>query len=328
MPGEEPIPKEIADEAARWFADRDSGLLEDETALTAWLAADPRHARAFAEMEEVWFDLGGVRASPEVRASLAPSPYRGKRGVRWQRAQKKPRRWMPAAVAASLALFVVGAVQDWPTRLRADAMTATGERRMVDLPDGSRVQLNTGSAIALDYRGDRRLVRLLKGEASFSVAPDPARPFTVEAGGGDTTALGTRFVVREMGEDIRVTVTEHCVRVAYPVGREAQVRIGEGESVLYGPDHGLGAPAKVNAADAEAWTQGMLVFENRPLSEVVAELNRYHPGYVRVLGADTQNRRVSGVFSVDDPVGALMKLQQSLGLRSTHITDRLIFIFS
>ncbi|MFT3966179.1 MAG: FecR family protein [Sphingobium sp.] len=329
MSAEQPIPKKIADEAARWFADRDSCLLKDERELAAWLAADPRHARAFAEMEALWSDLGAVRAAPEVRASLA-TPRRRRRRLPWLRQGQgygKSRRWVPAAAAASLAMLVVGTVQDWPTRLRADAMTATGERRTVALPDGSRVQLNTRSAISLDYHADRRVVYLLKGEASFIVAADPSRPFTVEAGGGGTTALGTRFLVRDLGEDIRVTVTEHSVRVAYPAGQPAQARIAEGQSILYGPGRGLGTAARVNAADAEAWTQGVLVFENRPLSEVVAELGRYHPGYVRLIGEDAQSRRVSGVFSIDDPVSSLAKLQKSLGLRSVRLTDRLIFIF-
>ncbi|SES12074.1 FecR family protein [Sphingobium sp. YR768] len=327
MSAEQPIPKTIADEAARWFADRDSGLLEDEWELAAWLAADPRHARAFAEMEAVWADLGGVQAALDVRASLTPPRYSHRR-LSWRRQRPgKPRRWVPVAVAASLAMLVVGAVQDWPTRLQSDAMTATGERRTVGLPDGSRVQLNTASAIAFDYRADRRVIRLLKGEALFTVAADPSRPFTVEAGGGSTTALGTRFLVRDLGESTRVTVTEHSVRVAYPEGQTAQTRIREGQSLLYGPGRGLGTAMPVNAGDAEAWTQGVLVFENRPLSEVVAELGRYHPGYVRLIGADMQSRRVSGVFSIDDPVSSFAKLQRSLGLRSIQITDRLIVIF-
>jgi transmembrane sensor len=315
---EQPIPKTIADEAARWFADRDSGLLEDERELAAWLAADPRHARAFAEMEAVWAD---------VRASLTPQRHRHRRPSWRRQRQGKPRRWVPVAVAASLAMLVVGEAQDWPTRLQSDAMTATGERRTVALPDGSRVQLNTASAIAVDYRGDRRVIRLLKGEASFTVAADPSRPFTVEAGGGGTTALGTRFLVRDLGEDTRVTVTQHSVRVAYPEEQTPHARIGEGQSLLYGPGRGLGTAMRVNAADAEAWTQGVLVFENRPLSEVVAELGRYHPGYVRLIGAEVQSRRVSGVFSIDDPVSSFAKLQRSLGLRSVQITERLIFIF-
>lgn len=324
MPADEPIPKDIADEAARWFADRDSGLLTDEAPLTAWLAADPRHARAFAEMEAVWSDLGGVMPTTKVRASLPPPPSRAhgndNRPVR--------RVWLSGALAASVAIMTIGVVGDWPMRLRADAVTATGERRTISMPDGSRVILNTHSAVAFDYRPDRRIVRLLRGEAAFTVAPDRSRPFTVEANGGSSTALGTRFVIREDGDDTRVAVTEHTVRVAYPQSGSNAIILPEGQSLIYGPDRPWGVRVPLPAGEADAWIQGELVFENRPLSEVVAELDRYHAGYIRVIGQDVRDRRVSGVFSIADPVGAIAKLQRSLGLRSVHITDRLILIFS
>ncbi|BAV63937.1 FecR family protein [Sphingobium cloacae] len=323
MPADQPIPKDIADEAARWFADRDNGLLGDESGLRAWLAADPRHARAFAEMEAVWSDLGGVKPSPAVRASIPSPPVRahGNDNHRTRRA------WVSTAVAASVALVAIGLVDDWPMRLRADAVTATGERRTIAMPDGSSVVLNTHSAVAFDYRNDRRIVRLLRGEAAFTVAPDRSRPFTVEANGGSSTALGTRFVIREDGNDTRVAVTEHVVRVAYARGGSSAIGLREGQSLVYGPDRPWGAQEPIRAGEADAWTQGELVFENRPLSEVVAELGRYHTGYIRVIGQNVRDRRVSGVFSIADPVGAVARLQRSLGLRAVHITDKLILIF-
>ncbi|GFE75409.1 sensor [Novosphingobium sp. TCA1] len=327
-----PIPKEIADEAARWFADRDSGLLEDETELNAWLNADPRHAQAFAEMEVVWSDLGGVTVPPALRASLAPPPPRLPSGLPSASVHPRrglSRRWVPTALAASLALVVVvGAANDWPTRWRADAMTAPGEQRTIAMPDGSHILLNTRSAVAFDYAPGRRTVRLLKGEAAFTVAPDRRRPFTVEAGGGSTTALGTRFLVRTLDDGAQVSVTEHRVRVSVPAAQGRTAEVGEGQSIRYRGERGLGPLETGKVADADAWTQGFLTFEDRPLSEVVAELGRYHSGYLQVIGGDVRARRVSGVFNIHDPVGAIAKLQASLGLRSTRLTDRLIFIYS
>jgi len=318
------IPDEIADEAARWFAERDSGLLSDEAELDAWLAADPRHAQAFAEMEVVWSDLGGVTVAPDVRASLAPHRVLP---MPSSLTRAPVRRWVPTALAASLCLLIVGKVYDVPTRLQADAMTATGEQRTIDLPDGSRILLNTQSAVAFDYTPGRRMIRLLKGEAAFAVAPDRARPFTVEANGGSTTALGTRFLVRAVDDVTRVSVTEHRVRVAYPAPGGNSVDIGEGGSVTYDGTRGIGPLEAGKVADADAWTQGFLTFENRPLSEVVAELGRYHPGFIQVVGEEVRARRVSGVFNVHDPVGAVAKLQGSLSLKSVRLTDRMIFIY-
>lgn len=296
----------------------------DEVAFERWLRSDPRHQRAYRDIETLWADLGHV-TSGEVRTPTA----RARRNSRWASVVRvHRRRWAPTAIAAGLALAVTGTVQDWPTRLRADAMTATGERRVIDLADGSRVQLNTSSAVAVHMDDKRRVIRLLKGEASFDVAADRYRPFIVEAAGGLTTALGTRFIVRSDANATRITVTEHRVRVAYGASDKAQqILLGEGQAVTYGPSHGLGHSQPVNGADAEAWTQGLLVFENRPLGEVVAELARYHAGYVQVVGQSVADRRVSGVFRVGDPVAAFEKLQHTLHLRSARLTDRLIVLF-
>ncbi|EQB14988.1 hypothetical protein RLDS_12520 [Sphingobium lactosutens DS20] len=300
---------------------RDAGTMTDadEDELAEWLAADPRHASAFAQVESYWRAMSGR----QVKSAL-----RDRYGIAASRPKPRPRRslrWMGPALAASLALIVIGAADDWPTRLRADAMTATGERRTIPLSDGSVVQLNTDSAIAIDYSGNRRVIRLLKGEAAFTVAPDRGRPFTVEAGGGSTTALGTRFIVRREGDETQVTVTEHRVRVAWPAPPEGSRVVPEGEATRYGPS-GIEPAHGVDAIAIAAWTHGTLVFVDRPLGEVVAELNRYHPGYMRVLGSDLRARRVSGGFSTDDPVSAVDTLQRTLGIRSTRLTDRLIFL--
>ncbi|MHA3790595.1 FecR family protein [Sphingomonas sp. YL-JM2C] len=320
----DPLPKAITDEAARWVAAAEGDALSagEKAERDAWLAADPRHARAFAEMQDIWAHMGAVPETPALRASLL-LPRRQRRSERRTRLSRR-HHWIGPALAASIALVVIGVADDWPTRMRADAMTAKGERRTVNLPDGSTIQLDTHSAVAFDFSGDRRVVRLLTGEAAFTVARDPARPFTVEAAGGSATALGTRFLVRTDDDGARVTVTEHRVRVAYPAPEGAAAIVPEGQSVAYGPN-GLGQTAPANVADAMAWTDGVLVFKDRPLSEVVAEIARYHRGYVRVLG-EAQSLRVSGVFRIDDPVAALDQLQRSLGLHSTRLTDRLILI--
>lgn len=326
MSAEQPIPKDISDAASRWVTARDAGTLTDgdEREMTAWLAADPRHARAFAEVEALWGTMSGGQVKAALRNRYAgPLPA----SAVFRRRSWPSRHWAGPALAASLAVIVVGSVNDWPTRLRADAMTETGERRDVPLSDGSVVELNTGSAIAIDYRGDRRIVRLLKGEAAFTVTPDKTRPFTVEAGGGSTTALGTRFIVRRDGDDTDVTVTEHRVRVAWSSPPDGQLDLDEGQATRYGPG-GIAGARSVDANAVSSWTRGMLVFVDRPLGDVVTEMNRYHPGFIRVIGADLATRRVSGGFSTDDPLGAIDSLQRTLGIGSTRITDRLIFLHS
>lgn len=326
MAVEQRIPDHIEEEATRWVVERDAGLAaDDERALDAWLAADPLHPLAFAKAEKIWGAMGSRPVKAEVNRRRVREMVR-RDGYPPLGHERPRRRWVAPALAASLAVVFVGVAQDWPTRLQADAMTATGERRHVTLDDGSTVQLNTASAIAIDYRGDRRIVRLLKGEAAFIVVADRARPFTVEAGDGTTTALGTRFIVRRDGADTEVAVTEHRVRVAWSVGEAGnRVDLGEGQTTRYGSG-GILRPRTVDIGTVASWTRGRVVFVDRPLGEVVAELNRYHPGYIRVMGDDLAKRRVSGVFRTDDPMAALDTLQRLLGISSTRITDRLVFL--
>ncbi|KEQ52113.1 FecR family protein [Sphingobium chlorophenolicum] len=322
MTAEQPLPRHISDQASRWIAARDAGIMtpDDDEALKAWIDADPRHAQAFAEVGRLWEQLGDdpFREALRERPCAPVVPLAARK-------QQSRRIWIPTALAASLALFAVGAIQDWPTRWRADASTAVGERKQVALADGSHVLLDTDSAIEIGYLSDRRVIRLLKGEAAFTVAADPRRPFTVEAGTGTTTALGTRFIVSRRGQGVEVTVTEHSVRIGSFAAPARFTDVTEGERLRYGPA-GLSAPERTDVRIASAWTRGLLLFVDRPLGEVVAELNRYHSGYIGVIGADLARHRVSGGVRIDDPVGAVDSLERMLGIHSARLTDRLIFL--
>jgi transmembrane sensor len=323
----QPIAPEIAEAAADWIVRRDGGAFSaaDERAFAQWHAR-PDHRDALARLEKIWGlldedgeqsrDAPPVAALPRQRGARAPlrTPAMG-------HVRKRPRRtWTAGAVAAALALFVLGSVQDWPTRLRADHMTGIGERRMVTLPDGSLVRLDSGSAIALDDTGTRRGVRLLAGAAMFDVAPDPARPFIVEADGGSVTALGTAFAIRDEDGHATVTVTRHSVRVD---GDGRAVVVGEGQradfaaKTLHGP-----LPAR---GDATAWTRGRLVVVDRPLGEVVAQIGRYRRGYVAVAGPAAAIR-VSGVYDLDNPLAAIDSIEASHALSSVRLSDRFIIL--
>ncbi|WP_206245035.1 FecR family protein [Novosphingobium terrae] len=303
----------IRRQAAQWLAQREaaSWTPEAEARCAAWRAADPRHEQAYAQAQALWDSLDATVLTETIdpEAPLARHRFSPRNLNLW------------AAMAAALVLAVLGA-PELAVRLRADAITAVGERRSVALPDGSMAMLNTDSAIAVDS-ANPRTIRLLRGEAAFSVAPDRAHPFTVLSGGGSTTALGTRFIVRQDHDNTQVTVTEHAVRIT----REAQTRVlHEGAQLTYGP-HGIGPTQNVETDDADAWMRGHLRVVNMPLGAVVAQLNRYHRGYIGV-SADLAQRPVSGVFDIDDPVGAVDVIERTLGLGSTRLTDHVILIHS
>lgn len=305
-------------QANYWLTKRDAGLMteQDEDALRDWIEARPAHAEAWGHAQMIFNALATIPAGAVIISPTQPRRTR----PRWFVRKPRRRAWVGTAIAASIAALVAVGM-DLPMHLRADAIAATGESRSISLPDGSVALLDSGAAIAFDYGVERR-VRLLRGQAAFTVAADPGHPFVVEARGGTTTALGTRFIVSRIDETTRVTVTEHSVRVAR--GDAVQI-VPQGTSAFYNT-RGVSAPVGVNTAEIDAWTRGRLRFVDRPLREVVAELGRYHPGYIGTVGGSLGDLPVNGVFSTRDPVGALDTIRRSLGLTSYRIGDRMILL--
>jgi transmembrane sensor len=327
MTARQPIAPEVAAAAADWIVRRDGGDLtaQDERAFALW-QAQPEHRTALARLEKVWAlidvdekqatDVEPAAVGPRWRVARAPARTRAKRSQ-----ARPPRRALAAGgIAAALALAVVAGVQDWPMRMRADYRTGIGERREVALADGSVVRLDSGSAIALDYTGSRRGVRLLAGAAMFEVAPDRERPFTVEADGGSVTAVGTVFAVRDENGRANVIVVQHRVRVE---GDGRAVVVGERQQADFATRTLLGPrPAR---GDATAWTRGRLVVVDRPLDEVVARIGDYRHGYVAVTGPAAAIR-VSGVYDLDHPLAAIDSIQASHRLSSLRLSDRFIIL--
>ncbi|UTW51096.1 FecR family protein [bacterium SCSIO 12827] len=320
----QPVSAAALEQAAAWFARIDRGDLSDreQQAFDGWLAADPGHQRAFERISRTWDALGDLAGTVET-TSLAGKPATD--------GYRTGRRWALGAVAAGLVL-ALGLGTDLPQRidtgLRADAVTAVGETRTVSLPDGSTAQLNTASAIAVDFGPDDtgpRRVRLLRGEAAFDVVKNPDRPFTVAAGGGISRVLGTVFSVRVLGDGASVTLLEGRVAVAATDGG-AETILALNQRVSYGAAGGLGAVETVDPQSAAAWRRDKLVFRDRALGAVIDELNRYHAGLIRLTGAGLRQRRVNGVFDTRDPVAVVGALETALGLRSTRLTDYLILL--
>lgn len=320
--GANTIPGAVAEEAAKWIVRRDAGALtaEEAQAFEAWLAT-PAHREAFGRLDSLWHFLDDV---PQHTAETALPPIRRfamRRSAKVQpKSTTKARRWTASAIAASLALAMLGAMESWPTAWRADYATGVGERRMVTLEDGSTVMLDGSSAIALDFSERTRKVRLLQGSALFKVSANPARPFTVEAAGGSATALGTAFAVRAADGLAELVVTQHRVQA---VGGGRSAVVGEGQRV----DFGANALSSVEPAGAgeTAWTRGRLVVVNRPLGEVIAEIARHRHGYLAVSGS-ASDLKVSGVYDLDHPLAAIDSIERSLGLRSIRLSNRIIVL--
>jgi transmembrane sensor len=288
--------------------------------LDAWLDTAPENRAAWLRAQAIWsgFDQGDDDAAIRVlrrRARRAERPL--------------STRWMAAAavfvVAIGLGLWLAErpARQPPPPVPQASAMfgepdlVADGRMLTFDLPDGSKASLALGSALDLAYGHDGRAMRLLRGRAFFDVVPDRERPFTVEAGGRRITALGTRFDVRLDDGPLRVTLVEGHVSVA----RTVDATDGPGRPVLLAAGqqltaaHGRDVVAPRNGDEASAWRETSITFEDRPLSEVVAELNRHSAAKLVIEDPKVAALRVTGRFRTGDPQRFLRTLAQVLPVR-------------
>ena len=190
---------------------------------------------------------------------------------------------------------------DVRTALLADYATAAGAQRSVTLPDGSIAHLNTDTAIAVSYAADERRVDLLRGEAFFEVMPDPAKPFRVMAVDGAVQAVGTAFVVRTWADRATVAVTDGAVVVTspgLPGDQGVSVEVRRGQATRYHQGQAPEAASATDVASAALWRNGGILIDNLPLDQAVAELDRYRPGRILLLGAAVPYAAVSGAFDI------------------------------
>lgn len=316
--------------AADWIARRYAGLSAvEEQALARWLAADPRHAAAFSELEATWSALDRLALPLAERGpidpdALAPRPARARR---WWRL-------VPLAAAAAMALVALYGTRGYwapgDSRLSEAVTTSVGGFRRIALPDGSIVRVNTDSAIHVAYTPRERRVRLLRGEAHFTVAKSMERPFFVEAGGVSVRAVGTAFNVRLRAADLEVLVTEGKVSIADPAKGESllDVRAPEQTPLLVAGEGAvlpLPAGAAVRRAAvrsvpppemerALAWQDKRIEMVSAPLSDFVAEFNRYNRHPIRIVDPALAARRFGGSFRADEPETFIRLLQLRFGL--------------
>jgi transmembrane sensor len=290
-PSSNALDPRVLDEAAEWLMRlHDSAATDDDRrACERWRQRHPDHARAWARAELLMNKLGGL---PQALAMPSLSrPARSSRRVAIGRLAA-----LLAAVPAGWLGWRLAGEQGWT----AEHRTATGERRELRLADGSRVTLNTASAIDLRFDAVQRLVVLRAGEIFVATSPDTAaahRPFRVETGSGTMQALGTRFSVRkEEGGATHVAVFEGAVRIS-PAGGAASRVLAAGQQVRFTAG-GIDAFAPADEADA-AWTQGMLLADRMRLADFAAELSRYRPGALH-CDAAVADLRVSGAFPIAD----------------------------
>lgn len=356
----------LAEEAARWYAmQREDALAPDEArGFMRWLQASPRHVAEYLAVAALAADLPAAArrdtASPEALLACAPPNAVALRGAesvavpvldagpaafvaaRRRMREASPRRRAGGAfgVAAVLALVAVAGALWWQLGRPEVYHYATrhGEQGEWPLPDGSRLRLNSDSAVTLDFGRRHRRAELVRGQALFDVADQSARPFEVRVGPHLVKDIGTVFdVYRQSSGDTAVTVVEGEVRIwgglagAPAHGRAAQApltELGAGERAQVSASGALKWRGAVDPSKATAWAREEIVFENEPLAAVVEEFNRYNPVRIRIEGPVTGTLPVTGAFGVHDVetftafLDSLPELQATVGADTVVVQRR------
>ena len=345
-------------EAAVWLSRLQEAGADNRAAFETWLEAKPEHAVAWQQVHEPWALIGEQAAAPELvelrRAALADAKdtLRDRsRRFRWVGWRSK------VGLAAAVVGIMVGGFMFWQSGLPDVYRTAAGERRTVTLNDGSTVTLDSQSELKVRYTANTRDLALSRGQARFEVAHDVERPFSVVAGGQKVIATGTAFNVDLLGSTVLVTLIEGRVVVlpqtpnggapnlsaAAPPGTgranrpsAATQRGAQREPTTWGSGRGvelkageqlIASPAAVlsvehvNVERATAWAQGELVFDNEPLSSVVARINRYTTSRVELADGATADLKISGVFHTGDVDGFVSTITSYLPLRASLTGD-------
>ena len=293
------IPPDVARAAVHWLlALDDSGDESARQQWQAWLAADPLHARAWQRIAEVDGQLRNVSTPLALQTLAAP-------GL----ARRHAVRLAVLLTAGAGGLLAARQTSTWQ-QMAADLSTATGERRETVLADGTRIQLNTASAVDVRYSAAERLIVLRAGEVLVHSAPDAAgRPLRVRTAEGTVRAIGTRFTVRQQEGHTFVAVLEGAVELTPAHMPHAAQRLSVGEQGRFtATAAGPAAPLQDGVA---AWTDGMLVADGMPLPDFLAELGRHRPGVLR-CASDAAGLRVSGTYPLADTDRVLAALTLSL----------------
>jgi transmembrane sensor len=291
------------EEAADWLIRMSDGELTDSERgeWECWKVSTPERARAWARAQLLKSKLGGLPPSLAMSALDRPSsPER--------RAALGKLAMILAILPAGWGSWKLAESQQWS----ADYRTAIGQQRELTLADGSKITLNTDTAIDVLFDADQRLIHLREGEILVQTAPDIsplARPFLVSTRQGRMQALGTRFTVRELQPRTHLAVLEGAVKVELADNRQTTPLIVNAGQRTDFSSHTFG---QLSVADryVGAWTQGMLMADKMRLADFVDELTRYRRGFVR-LDPAIADLRVSGAYPISDSQRTLNMLAQT-----------------
>ncbi|AZE93522.1 Iron siderophore sensor protein [Pseudomonas orientalis] len=299
-------------QAASWFArNRNDADRADRKAFAAW-RANPAHARAYAEFEQLWTDLAQLQP---LNKPLALS-------------RRKPV-WRPAlAMAAALLCAVLAPHLGAPRELyHAQVAGHAKGMRTLHLPDGSTLYVNANTRIRVDFTAHQRILHLDKGQLYIEVAADQERPLYVQAGEATVRVVGTGFDVRRSEQQLVVSVAHGQVALEPDAKRPAAL-LQARQRAIYQYAGGTLQQQSLNGEDVADWRSGHLAFRNRELASLIDELSLYRPQAPLQVSKAVAHLKVSGNLNVNDPDALLNALPALLPVKTVTSADGMVRIES
>ena len=317
----EHTPADVEAAAAEIFVQRLQGAWSpaEQSALDVRLAHDPVFAEAYTRVAQAWGALDTNAETPELMCyrEEAIAYARRANARRWQRVGAHSLGGWGIAAAVVGAVIALGVI--WQLSPLAyvpgQYRTGIGEQRIIELDDHSRIALDATTRLTVHYSKDARSVELTQGQAEFSVAHDPARPFKVIAGNRTIIAVGTVFTVDMSAQGIRVATVEGRVAVASTESqtqRPHPTEVAAGEELRVNESGQSTFTPKADLAAATAWRAGKVIFRTEQLGDAVRRINRYSRVQVEIEDASLATHRISGVFETGDTQGFVSAVEQYL----------------
>lgn len=288
--------------AADWHAASDGDGF-DWDGFTAWLEADPRHARAYDEValtDALVHDHAAVLArTTEAVADASVVPFAPRR-ARWPL-------WAGGAVAAALvAVIAVPRFAEPAPQVYETAATS----RTLALNDGSTIVLAPRSRLEIAGRDQARMK--LAGGAWFDIRHDPARNLAIAVGDETITDIGTAFDVQNATETLRVAVAEGALGVVSDT-LDRPIRLEAGRALALDRRTHSAQVGPTETAAAGEWRRGRLSYDQAPLRLVADDLARY-AGVTVAVDEAVAGRRFSGTLITGNGKAAARDLSELMGL--------------
>lgn len=324
IPPESPELDPLLDEAIAWVVHLKTGepTRDEFDAFKRWRSQSPAHEAAFRRAALINQRAGIVAGRPATSddvTQLAGLPTR-RSGLN-RRALLGG--GLAAAAAASYAI-VQPPFGLWPSlqELSADYRTAKGEQRSVHVSPEVSLDLNTQTSIALKSEHSRPTIQLVSGEVVVSARRPPQGELILLAAEGQITTHEARFDAKCLDSVVSVACLSGSVEVLH-AGQST--RIAQGEQISYSAT-GLGTRATIDPTQITAWQSGLLIFRDRPLANVIDEVNRYRSGKIVIVSAALRQRTVNGDFEIAKLDSFVTQVQQLTGANVTALPGGLVIL--